>query len=281
MSYAAPARSTSSEPGRSNPSWRSWPKVMAATAAMIARTRIQGMGPIGYGLTWMTLPLMQMAMLGFIYQNDQALLEYVVVASAGMAMLFGLIFNGGEILDGERGRGTLGNLFLAPLPRYVWLGGFQFFALVETLLNGTIALVAGVWFFDIELSVNIPSLLVTLVLLTASLWGMSLLLGAMGLLARNANFVSNLLFPFLSLISGTLYPVALMPDWVRIPARAFPFSYGIESLVASTTENASIASQADTLLPLLGFAIVLPVAGVIAFRAMERAVRKLGTLEIA
>src|SRR5690606_18382781 len=179
----------------------------------------------------------------------------------------------------ERGRGTLGNLFLAPLPRYVWLGGFQLFALVETLLNGTIALAAGVWFFDIELSVNIPTLAVTLVLLTASLWGLSLLLGAMGLLARNANFVSNLIFPFLSLISGTLYPVALMPDWVRIPARVLPFSYGIEGLVASLTQDASIASQADTLLPLLGFAIVLPSAGVTAFRAMERAVRKLRSEE--
>jgi ABC-2 type transport system permease protein len=254
---------------------------MRETAVMIGRTRIQGMGPLGYGLTWMTLPLMQVLMLAFIYRDDRELLEYAVVAGAGMGLLFGLIFNGGEILDSERGRGTLGNLFLAPMPRFVWLGGFQVFALVESLVNGTIAVAAGAWWFGVDLRINLGSLAVTIVLFTAALWGMSVILGSLGLVVRNANFLSNLIFPFLALVSGTMYPVALMPDWVRIPARMLPFSYGVEALVASMTQDASIADLGDKLLPLLGFAIVLPLLGIVSFRAMEHAVRQIGSLEIA
>lgn len=262
-------------------SWRHYRSVIWETTIMIARTRIQGMGVIGYAITWLTLPLLEMVFLAFIYVNDRELLEYAVVAGAGMAMLFALIFNGGEILDGERRRGTLGNLFLAPLPRYVWLGGFQLFALIEAIVNASIAVAAGAWFFDIDLAINVPTLIVTIILLTAALWGTSLILGAFGIVARNANFLSNLIFPFLTLFAGTMYPVALMPDWIRIPARALPFSYGIEALVAALTENASIAELTGTLLPLLGFALVLPVIGVITFRYMERAVRQIGSLEIA
>lgn len=261
--------------------WKRYVHVMRETAIMVARTRIQGMGVPGYTLTWLTLPLLDMLLLAFIYQNDRDLLEYAVVASTGVAMLFALIFNGGEILDQERRRGTLGNLFLAPIPRYVWLGGFQFFALIEAIANASIAVAAGAWFFDIDLSINVPALIVTVALLTAALWGTSLVLGAFGIMARNANFLSNLFFPFLTLFAGTMYPVALMPDWIRIPARALPFSYGIEALVATLTRNASVTDLAGTLLPLLGFAIVLPLLGILAFRSMERAVRQIGSLEIA
>jgi len=281
MSYAGPARSISSEPAPALPAWKRTLLVMWETMLVIARTRVQGMGVLGYTLTWLMFPLMQMVTLAFIYRDNRELLEYAVVASAGMAMLFGLIYNGGEILDTERGRGTLGNLFLAPIPRYVWLGGFQLFALVETLVNSTIAIVAGAWWFGIELSVDLPALLATVLLLTSSLWGLSMILGSIGITVRNANFLSNLIFPFVTLLAGTMYPIARMPDWVRIPARCLPFGYGIEALVASLTTQASLWELRETLLPLLGFAIVLPLAGTWMFRQMERAVRASGTLEIA
>lgn len=281
MSSAGPAHSISSRTG--TPARRRDLRVIWETALMIGRTRIQGMGLPGYVLTWLTLPLMQMLLLAFIYRDDQALLEYAVIASAGMAMLFALIFNGGEILDNERRRGTLGNLFLAPIPRYVWLGGFQAFALIEAIVNTTIAIAAGAWLFDIELRINVPALAVTVLLLAAALWGLSLILGSLGIVVRNANFLSNLIFPFVTLFAGTMYPVERMPDWIRIPARALPFSYGIEALVAALTWNASVADlvATGTLLPLAGFAIALPVAGIVAFRSMERAVRRIGSLEIA
>jgi len=279
MSCAAPARSISSE--MQNPTWRHYLAVIRETALMVARQRILGMGVIGYSLTWLTLPLMQLLLLAFIYRDDQVFLEYAVIASAGMAMLFALIFNGGEILDGERRRGTLGNLFLAPIPRYVWLGGFQAFALIEAIVNASIAVAAGAWLFDVELAINVPALMVTIALLAAALWGLSLVLGAFGIVVRNANFLSNLVFPFLTLFAGTMYPVSLMPDWIRLPARALPFSYGIEALVAALTRNASVTDLAGTLLPLAGFAIVLPLVGIRMFTYMEHAVRKIGSLEIA
>jgi len=279
MSSAAPARSTSSE--LRHLTWRRYLAVIRETAIMVARTRIQGMGVLGYALTWLTLPLMQMLLLAFIYKDNRDLLEYTVVASAGMAILFALIFNGGEILDSERRRGTLGNLFLAPLPRYVWLGGFQCFALIEAVVNASIAVAAGAWFFDIDLSINVLTLAVTVMLLTAALWGLSLILGAFGIVVRNANFLSNMIFPFVTLFAGTMYPVSLMPDWIRIPARALPFSYGMDALVAALTRNAPVTELAGTLLPLAGFAIALPLLGILMFRYMEHAVRQLGSLEIA
>jgi ABC-2 type transport system permease protein len=280
MSFAAPARSISSDTSTARSAWRRYPAVVSGTAMTIAKTRIQGMGVLGYTFTWLTFPLMQMLLLAFIYRDNRELLEYAVIAGAGMAMLFALIYNGGEILDSERNRGTLRNLFLAPLPRHVWLGGFQAFAMIEAIVNGALAVAAGAWFFDVPLSVNVPSLVVTIILMSIALWGASLILGSLGILARNANFLSNLIYPFLTLFAGTMYPIDRMPEWVRIPARCLPFGYGIDALVASLTRNATVGDLRGSLVPLIGFAIVLPILGMLMFRYMERAVRAIGSLEI-
>ena len=127
---------------------------------------------------------------------------------------------------------------------------------------------------------NVATILITLVLLVASLWGINLILGSLGLMMRNANFLSNLVFPFFTLLAGTMYPISRMPDWIRIPARALPFGYGIDALVAGLTKHASPGDVWKDIVALAVFAIVLPSLGIWMFRVMERAVRGIGSLEI-
>jgi ABC-2 type transport system permease protein len=256
-------------------------RIVGEIAWTIGRTRIQGMGPIPYTLTWVSFPVFQLLLLALIYRENQALLDYAVIAGSGTSLLFAMIFNGGEILDTERQRGTLGNLFLSPCPRYIWLAGFQIFAFVESLVTAAVSVGIAVVMFDVSISINVPSVIVTLLLFLSCLWGISMMLGAIGVLARGANLISNLVYPLVGLLSGIMYPIALMPDWIRIPARILPFGYGIQALVDAMTTNASLADIRDDLLALAGFAIVLPVLGVLAFSAVERAVRRQGYLELS
>lgn len=37
-----------------------------------------------------------------------------------------------------------------------------------------------------------------------------------------------------------MYPVDLMPDWIRVPAHCLPFSYGMEAMAASVSSHASL-----------------------------------------
>jgi ABC-2 type transport system permease protein len=247
---------------------------------MIGRTRVQGMGVLGYSLTWLMLPLFEMMTLALIYRNSPDLQGYAVISSVGAAVLFALLFNSGEILDAERGRGTLGNLFLVPTPRFVWLAGFQLFALIEAVANATVAITAGTLIFDVPLDVNVVTLAATLVLFSLALWGMSLILGSVGLMVRSANALSNILYPVLLPLSGVMYPLDRIPDWLRIPARCLPFGYGIDAFNAALSRGASLDEVGGSLLRLALFAVVLPVIGVWLFHSTDRAVRKIGSLEI-
>ncbi len=256
-------------------------RIVREIAWTVARSRIQGMGPIPYALTWVCFPIFQLLLLTLIYRENQELLNYAVIAGSGTTLLFAMTFNAGEILDNERNLGTLGNLFLAPCPRYVWLAGFQVFALVEAVVTAAISVGLAIVLFDVVISIDVLSLLVTLALMVSCLWGVSMILGSIGVLVRGANLISNFVFPFLGLLSGMMYPIARMPDWVRIPARTLPFGYGIQAMVDEMTTHAPLAELWDDLIPLAGFALVLPVLGAMSFRYVERAVRRLGYLELS
>ncbi len=82
------------------------------------------------------------------------------------------------------------------------------------------------------------------------------------------------------LLGGVQYPVALLPDWLRIPSRLLPFGYGFEALAAASLDHASLADLTSRLIPLTGFAIALPVAGIITFNWLERVVRARGELDL-
>ncbi len=255
-------------------------RVVTGAARAIAKTRLQTSGVPFYLMVWLSFPIFSVLLVELIYRDHAALRNYAIIGGAGMALLFGMQFNAGEILDGERQRGTLGNLFLSPAPRYSWLAGFQLYAICESLVTATLSVAIGKAVFGLPLDINPVTLSVTLVLLISSMWGFSMLIGSVGVAIRNANQLSNLIFPMMQLLSGTMYPIALMPLWILLPARCLPFGYAMQALVDSVTTGASLSDEAGQLLPLAGFAVVLPAVGIMAFRAVERRTRASGVLEL-
>lgn len=255
-------------------------RLVGGGAVATAKTRLHTSGPGFYALVWLGFPVFNLLIIALIYRNNASLRDYAVVGGAAMAMLFGMQFNAAEILDNERQRGTLGNLFLSPAPRHVWLGGFQLFSTCESIVTAALTVGVGVAVFGLSTHINAASLAVTLVLFVACMWGFSMAIGALGLAIRDANQLSNLLFPFIQILAGTMFPIALMPTWVAIPAHLLPFQYAVQAMVASVTEDASIGQLGPDLGPLFGFACLLPIAGVVAFRLVERRTRRRGALEL-
>jgi ABC-2 type transport system permease protein len=254
--------------------------VVVGGAQAIGKTRLQTSGVPFYLMVWMSFPIFNLLLIALIYRQHPGLRDYAIIGGAGMTMLFGMQFNAGEILDGERRRGTLGNLFVSPAPRYAWLAGFQLFAATEALTIALVNVGVAKAIFGLPLHIRVDSLLLTLALFLAAMWGFSMLIGALGVAVRNANQLSNLVFPIMQLVAGTLYPIALMPAWVEVPARCLPFGYAIQALADSVTQGDTIPELSGQLLPLAGFAAGLPLIGIVAFRAIERRTRGSGALEL-
>lgn len=252
---------------------------LASWRAMFAE-RLYHMGMGGGMAIWIIIPLMQITAFSIIYGRESPLFGYLVVAQAANLFVMNTVFWVGEILDRERIKGTLVSLFLAPCSRFAWLSGFIVAGVVETVVFSTVAVIFAWLAFGVAFDPNLPALIVTTILFLASLWGLGLIFSAVGLLIKKANPLANLIWSFAALVGGAYFPVSEMPDFLRYPARALPLGYGFEALADAALRNASLGDLVPTLLPLAGFAVALPILGMITFSWLERLVRVRGELDL-
>jgi ABC-2 type transport system permease protein len=279
MLPSALASSNSTSRAAPRAAWLALAALGASWRAMLAeRLRLGGL--LGYLAVWIIQPVFQIAITALIYRGHPDLLRYVVVALSANSFVFSAVYFVGEILDRERVKGTLVGLFLAPCPRFVWLTGFALVGLVETALSASAGLAFGYAALGVRFDPDWPALALTFALFLAALWGMGLVFSGIGLYIKKANPFSNLVSPFIMLLGGAYYPVALLPTWLRYPARALPFGYGLQALADAALYHATIRDLAGQLLPLAAFALALPVAGVLAFGWVERLVRERGELDL-
>jgi ABC-2 type transport system permease protein len=234
-----------------------------------------------YALDWMVRPIFDIAIIALIYVGgSDDLVSYVVVALAFNMFLFSTIYYVGEILDRERVRGTLPSLFLTPAARSSWMAGYAAAGLIETLGRVLIILLAGMLFFDVRLDPNLPALLVVFPLYLLSLSGLGLVLSGIGLLIKRSNSLSNLISPLFLLVGGAYVPVDNLPGWLQVIARMLPMGYAMDALTAITNERATLADVWSSTAPLSIFAVVSPIAGLLAFRWLDVMVRRRGEIDL-
>ncbi len=256
-------------------------RAIGATWRAMGLERFRAWGLGGYMLIWLVQPVFTVSVAALIYGHSRPeLLGYAVIGVAANAFVINTLFYIGEILDRERVKGTLVGLFLAPCPRLSWLTGFALVGLGETVLVASAGLLFGWWALGVRFDPNYPALVLTLLLFVASLWGIGFVFSAIGLYIKKANPFSNLISPVAFLLGGVYYPVSLLPDWLRYPARALPLGYGMQALADAALHHAGFRALAPQLLPLAGFALVLPIVGIQTFAFLERLVRERGELDL-
>ena len=234
-----------------------------------------------YALDWMVRPIFEMSIAALIYIHSEAeRIAYVVVALAASQLLFSSIYFVGEILDRERIKGTLPSLFLTPCRRTSWMAGYAFAGIGETLGRAAVILLAGIVLFDVRLDPAFGTLAVVLPIFILSLSGIALILCGIGLLIKRANALSNLVSPVFILLGGVYFPVDTLPDSLRYIARGLPIGYGMDAITAAAIHQASLTDVWDSLLPLMGFAIVSPILGLLAFNRIDALVRRRGEIDI-
>ena len=280
MRPSVPASSISTNAGPVDAVALTLRAIAASWRAMLGERLGQG-GILGYLAIWVVRPVFEIGIVALIYGDARPdLLRYAVVALTANTFVFNAIYFIGEILDRERIRGTLIGLFLTPCPRLGWLSGFALVGVVETVLAVAVGLLFGRFAVGVRYDPNFPALALTLLLFLSSLWGLGLIFSAVGLYLKKANPLSNLVSPILLLLGGVYYPVASLPDPLRLAARALPLGYGMQALADAALYDAGIRDLAPQLLPLAGFAAALPIAGVLTFGWLERLVRVRGELDL-
>ena len=158
-------------------------------------------------------------------------LDYLAPGILAQSVLFISIFYGIQIIW-ERDAGVLAKLMATPTPRWALVAGKAFAAGVRALVQGVVVLVLaavlGVALTDNPL--RLVAVAVVVVLSAAFFSTLSIVLAGIVLSRERLMGIGQAITMPLFFASNALYPVALMPVWVRAISRVNPLSYEVNAL---------------------------------------------------
>ena len=112
----------------------------------------------------------------------------------------------------------------------------------------------------------------------AAFSGLGLLAAGTTMLVRRLNPVAMVIGSLSFFLSGVLYPVTVLPDWLRAVGRLLPLTHALAVLRGALLVGANPAALADSFVALIIFAGVLAPLGAAVFAFALRRARSDGSL---
>ncbi|MEU6647202.1 ABC transporter permease [Saccharomonospora sp. NPDC046836] len=158
-------------------------------------------------------------------------LDFLAPGILAQSALFIAIFYGIQIIW-ERDAGILGKLLVTPTPRAALVTGKAFAAGVRALAQAVIVLILAA-ILGVALTVNPLKLLgaaVALVLGSAFFCCLSIVIAGLVLSRDRLMGIGQAITMPLFFASNALYPVDLMPHWLKVVSYINPLSYEVDAL---------------------------------------------------
>ncbi len=215
------------------------------------------------------------------HAGREDLVPFALVAPVLMALWRTSIMASGEIINEDRGLGTMEPTIAAPAayPTAV-LGRIAAVSAVGLLGLPEVWLVARV-VFGIPITVDHPLVfLLSLVAAAFAMSGTAVVMAAVFCLGRSSRiFQQTLTYPFY-VLGGVLVPVSVLPFWARPFSRMVFLSWTADLLRASLSP-APVPDVALRLAVIVGLGIAGFVGGTALLRRVLDRVRRLGTITYA
>lgn len=157
--------------------------------------------------------------------------------------------------------GTLEVLLLtkANLPTIIL--GWSLYPFLQSTLQLIIYMSIGFLILGLSFEgANLLGAALTLVLTVIIMGGMGILAASFTLVFKQGDPFTGVMVAASGLLSGTVYPVSALPGWLQVVSQALPQTHAIEAMRLAILRNFSIAELMPQLLPLVGFALIVPLA---------------------
>jgi len=158
--------------------------------------------------------------------------EFLMPGIIGITIMSGGVFGAIHTNTKYRANHVLRKLATTPLRKSEWIGGMMIYQLVLSVIATVIIISVAFVIFGLTL---IPHVVAILVLLSGALAfpGIGMLLAKFVPDEESAEATGNVVtFPMMFL-SGTFFPLAVMPEPLQVLARIFPLTYLNEGLRAA------------------------------------------------
>ncbi len=183
-----------------------------------------------------------------------------------------------EIRKGQM-LGTLEAMLVAPLSATQILVCSSLYGFTLTTLRVFLYLWLGWMFFEVNLSFeHMGAFLIVLILTITSFWGLGLISATFVMVYKQSSPLNWAMGAFSGLVGGMMFPVEMLPGWLKPLSVIFPLRYSLEAMRIILLQGKGIDAVFEQVLALCGFTIVFLGFGLIIFNLGLRTAREDGTL---
>jgi ABC-2 type transport system permease protein len=156
--------------------------------------------------------------------------EWFVAGNAVQVSAMSGIYGMAMTIGGERWTQTLSPLLATPANRIALFLGRALPLVANGIFVSAFAFGVGWLLLDFSLPASrLPALALVVLVSAFACTSLGLMVGAIGLRARDVFFLANLVVFLLLLFCGVNVPLASLPDWMQTVSRGLPLTHGIEA----------------------------------------------------
>ena len=208
--------------------------------------------------------------------------DYFSFAVVGVAFssLLGMFQEGlSSVVRSAQVSGTLEALLVTPASIPTVLFGSSLYSLLLQVFRTLLHLGVALAFFGMTLGrVNGPGVLSVGVLTVLCFLSVGILSASFILVYKTGSPFGWILGTVSGLLGGVVFPVALLPPWIRWVSSLLPVTYALDGMRKSLLASAGFAEVLPDIAALAVFNIILLPASLLAFRLAVRKAKKDGTL---
>ncbi|MCA9959336.1 MAG: ABC transporter permease [Anaerolineales bacterium] len=213
-----------------------------------------------------------------IAQYGGDLLAYLIIGSTFTSFVGVALSSFQGAIRSEQQMGTLEYLLLADLP----VSKLMFFSAIwnftNALLNTAVLFGIVAVVFKITLSMNLFLVVGVLMLSVLSLSGIGMISAGTILVTKRGDPVGWIFTTATGLLAGVVFPVELLPQWLRSVSNLLPTTHALHALRLALTAQAQWQDlKAQVLYLVLTLVITFPL-GLVIFQAGLNKARRVGSL---
>ena len=199
-------------------------------------------------------------------KNDTKLgLIQAVAGTAILMLLFSVAGVGTSILE-EKENGTINRLLYSPLKGSTILYGKMLFAFFISILQLTAMFLFAWLIFNMDLSVNIPGLILMIIATSFAVSSLGIFLAAVAKTRQQAQNLSTIVILVMSAIGGSMIPLFIMPSILQKIALLSVNYWGIQGFYDIFWRALPLEAILPKILILLSIGIIMTSASIQLFK---------------
>ena len=212
------------------------------------------------------------------YSGTTDYMSFILMGTALSNFINSVFWGMGYALKNDMDAGVLESNWLAPVPRPLLLIGHTFTNLIVTAITSLLMLAVAGLIFGFRPTGNILATFLTVLPMLLGLYGFGLAFAGIVMIVREANTLVDMSSFLVTLFSGADFPVNSLPKWLLPISLALPLTYGFDAARGWLLGTRTLLPLVVEFILLILFMFIMIAVGLMAFRALERRVRRRGTL---